>query len=79
MTYFRPEEFRCGTVVLKSEVTLYLEAARSRSVAAALGNIGPDAKEALPALRQTLNQLRVSYAVEAAILKIEGKPVPMWW
>ena len=25
----------------------------------ALGNIGPDAKEALPALRQTLNQLRV--------------------
>jgi hypothetical protein len=50
-----------------------------RSVAAALGNIGPDAKDALPALRQTLQQLRVSYTVEAAILKIEGKPVPTWW
>jgi hypothetical protein len=50
-----------------------------RSVAAALGNIGPDAKDALPALRETLQQLRVSYTVEAAILKIEGKPVPTWW
>jgi len=50
-----------------------------RSVAAALGNIGPDARDALPALRQTLHQLRVSYAIEAAILKIEGKPVPTWW
>jgi hypothetical protein len=50
-----------------------------RSVAAALGEIGPDARDALPALRQTLQQLRVSYTVEAAILKIEGKPVPTWW
>jgi HEAT repeat protein len=50
-----------------------------RSVAAALGDIGSDAKDALPALRQTLKQLRVSYTVEAAILKIEGKPVPTWW
>ena len=49
------------------------------SVATALGNIGPDAMEALPALEQTLKQLRVSYEVEAAILKIEGKPVPTWW
>jgi hypothetical protein len=50
-----------------------------RSVAEALGDIGPDAKDALPALEQTLKQLRVSYAAEAAILKIEGKPVPTWW
>jgi len=50
-----------------------------RSVAAALGNIGPVAKDALPALRETLHLLRVSYTVEAAILKIEGKPVPTWW
>ncbi|MGH7870115.1 MAG: HEAT repeat domain-containing protein, partial [Candidatus Dormibacteraceae bacterium] len=50
-----------------------------RSVATALGNIGPDARDALPALEQTLKQLRVSYAAEAAILKIEGKPVPTWW
>jgi len=50
-----------------------------RSAATALGNIGPDAKAALPELRHALEQLRVSYAVEAAILKIEGKPVPLWW
>ena len=50
-----------------------------RSVATALGNIGPDAKGALPALEQTLKQLRVMYAADSAILKIEGKPVPTWW
>jgi hypothetical protein len=61
-------------LLVKNEEVMVL-----RSVAGALGNIGPGAKEALPALRQTLKQLRVSYAVEAAILKIEGKPVPMWW
>lgn len=49
------------------------------SVATALGNIGPDAREALPALEKTLKQLRVNYAVEAAILKIEGKSIPTWW
>ena len=61
-------------LLVKNEEVMVL-----RSVAEALGNIGPDAKDALPALTQTLKQLRVSYAVEAAILKIEGKPVPMWW
>jgi len=50
-----------------------------RSVAAALGNIGPDARDALPVLEQTRQTLRVSYTIEAAILKIEGKPVPTWW
>jgi hypothetical protein len=50
-----------------------------RSVAAALGNIGPDARDALPILEQTRKTFRVSYAIEAAILKIEGKPVPRWW
>jgi len=50
-----------------------------RSVAAALGNIGPDAKDALPALERSLKQLRVSYTAEAAIMKIEGKTVPTWW
>jgi len=50
-----------------------------RSVAAALGNIGPDARDALPVLEQTRKTLRVSYTIEAAILKIEGKPVPTWW
>ena len=50
-----------------------------RSVATALGNIGPDAREALPALDQVRRQLRVSYAAEAAMMKIEGKPLPSWW
>jgi HEAT repeat protein len=50
-----------------------------RSVAAALGNIGPGAREALPALEETRKTLRVSYTIEAAILKIQGKPVPSWW
>ena len=50
-----------------------------RSIATALGNIGPDAKDALPALKQALLRLRVSYAAEAAILKVEGKQVPTWW
>ena len=63
-----------GRLRVKDEQVMVL-----RSVAEALGNIGPDAKDALPALRQTLQQLRVSYTVEAAILKIEGKPVPTWW
>ena len=50
-----------------------------RSVAAALGNIGPDARDALPVLEQTRKTLRVSYTIEAAILKIEGKAIPTWW
>jgi hypothetical protein len=50
-----------------------------RSVAAALGNMGPAARDALPALEQTRSTFRVSYTIEAAILKIEGKPVPSWW
>jgi hypothetical protein len=50
-----------------------------RSVAEALGAIGPDATGALPALEQTVKQLRAGYAAEAAILKIEGKPLPTWW
>ena len=47
-------------------------------MASALGDIGAEAREALPALRQTLKLLRVSWAAEEAILKIEGKPVPSW-
>jgi len=50
-----------------------------RSVAAALGDIGPAARDALPILEQTRGTFRVSYTIEAAILKIQGKPVPSWW
>lgn len=48
------------------------------SVAYALGDIGPAAKSALPALRQVLEKRRVGAASQEAILKIEGKPVPMY-
>jgi hypothetical protein len=61
-------------LLVKNEQVMVL-----RSVAAALGNIGPDARDALPALEQTRRTLRVSYTIEAAILKIESKPVPTWW
>src|SRR5215469_6891130 len=47
-----------------------------RSVAAALGDIGPAARDALPILERTRETFRVSYTIEAAILKIEGKRVP---
>jgi HEAT repeats len=49
------------------------------SVAAALGDIGPAALDALPVLEQTRGTVRLGYTVEAAILKIQGKPVPSWW
>jgi len=48
------------------------------SAAYALGDIGPAAKSALPALRQVLEKRRVGAASQEAILKIEGKPVPMY-
>jgi HEAT repeat protein len=48
-------------------------------VAVALGDIGPDAKEALPVLEQAIKSHRLSTQAEEAILKIEGKPVPTWW
>jgi len=50
-----------------------------RSVATALGNIGPDAASALPALEQALKIHRVSWAAEEAILKIKGERVPVWY
>jgi hypothetical protein len=48
----------------------------SSAVATALGDMGPAAKDALPALNQVLAQRRVGSAAEEAILRIEGKPVP---
>jgi len=49
------------------------------NVAQALGEIGPSAKDALPALDQAVKQRRVGAAGEEAILRIQGKPVPTWW
>ena len=42
------------------------------SVAYALGDIGPAAKDALPALQQVLEQRRLGSAAQEAILKIQG-------
>jgi hypothetical protein len=55
------------------------EMAVLRSVAAALGDIGPEAKDALPALQQAAQMVRLGPTAQEAILKIEGKPVPVWW
>ena len=49
-----------------------------RSLATALGNIGPDAAGALPALQQALKVHRVSWAAEEAIHKVKGEPVAVW-
>ncbi len=46
------------------------------AVASSLGDIGPAAKDALPALNEVLAKRRVGSAAEEAILRIEGKPVP---
>jgi hypothetical protein len=48
------------------------------SIAYALGDIGPVAQDALPALTQVLDKRRVGAAAQEAILKIEGKPVPVY-
>jgi hypothetical protein len=50
-----------------------------RSVAAALGDIGPNAAAALPALQQALKMHRVTYTAQEAILKIKKEPVPTWF
>ncbi len=49
------------------------------NVAATLGEMGPAAKEALPALEQAVKERRVGAAGEEAILRIQGKPVSTWW
>jgi hypothetical protein len=48
------------------------------SIAYALGDIGPAAADAIPALAQVLETRRVGAAAEEAILKIRGKPVPVY-
>jgi hypothetical protein len=50
-----------------------------RSAAGALGDIGPDAATALPALRKARGMYRVTYTAEEAILKITGQTVPTWY
>jgi hypothetical protein len=50
-----------------------------RSAAAALGDIGPAASSALPALEQAMKMNRVSATAQEAILKINNKPVPTWF
>ncbi len=48
-----------------------------RNIAYALGNIGPGAKSAIPALKK-IQHLRVKYIAEEAVAKIQGTPSPTW-
>jgi hypothetical protein len=48
-----------------------------RNIVRALGEIGPEALPAIPAM-QKIQHLRVKYLAEEAVAKIEGKPVPTW-
>jgi predicted RecB family nuclease len=48
-----------------------------RNIVNALGEIGPDARDAIPTLK-TAQHLRVKYIAEEAIAKIEGHPMPTW-
>jgi hypothetical protein len=48
-----------------------------RNICYALGDIGPGARSAIPALR-SVQHLRIKYIAEAAIAKIEGRPTPTW-
>ena len=50
-----------------------------RSIASALGEIGPQAASALPALEQALKLPRVTYTAQEAIHKIKGEPVSTWY
>lgn len=47
-----------------------------RAMAVALGEIGPDAKEALPLLYKWMKFYRVEWIAAPVIRKIEGKPAP---
>ena len=49
------------------------------AIATALGDLGPEAKSALPALQQAAATRSVGPAAQEAILRIEGKPVPTWF
>lgn len=49
-----------------------------RNTSTALGQIGPAAQGALPALQEVRKKIRVQYSADEAILKIEGRPVPVW-
>lgn len=50
-----------------------------RSVATALGNIGPEAASGLPALERAMSMHRVTGSAHEAILKINREPVQTWY
>lgn len=49
------------------------------AIATALGDMGPDAKSALPALQEAATTRGVGPAAQEAILRIQGKPVATWF
>jgi D-arabinan exo alpha-(1,3)/(1,5)-arabinofuranosidase (non-reducing end) len=50
-----------------------------RSVATALGNIGPEAASGIPALQRAMSMHRVTGSAQEAILKINQEPVQTWY
>jgi hypothetical protein len=50
-----------------------------RAVCWALGEIGPDAREALPLMKEWSRFYRVRWVSAEAIAKIEGRPAPPMW
>lgn len=48
-----------------------------RNICYALGDIGPEARPAIPALTK-IKHLRIRYIAQAAVGEIEGKPTPAW-
>lgn len=48
------------------------------SIIYALGNIGPDASQAISALEEVSHRPRLTAPAREAILQIQGKPVPMY-
>jgi HEAT repeat protein len=50
-----------------------------RSVATALGNIGPEAAGGIPALQRAMSLHRVTGSAQEAILKINREPVQTWY
>jgi hypothetical protein len=49
-----------------------------RSVVVALGQIGPAAVSALPALEEMSRMHRLAYIANVSILQIKKQPVPAW-
>jgi polygalacturonase len=69
MTYVPPEEYRCGTVVLKIQVTLYLEAG---AIILGCGNLADYTSEPGQQAEAELNVWHLIFASDAENAGLEG-------